>query len=148
MKKKVSADTQLMAFAEEELQLKKKMVEKMDCLAKEHAKTMSDLSSSLKTLSDSISSAFTSLNQVLLPNMYQQPLAPRPVPPHPNYTHHYNMQVPSSMSYFCPVSPPLSIPTSQSHSLISSPSSMPQTPQNTYDDVPVLTPIHFDDSRD
>ena len=104
MKKKVSADTQMMTYAAEELEMKRKMMEKMDLLGKEHRQTMSELASSLKTLSDSVTNAFSALNQVLLRQSYhQQPLAPLTVVPQPNYAHHYNMPVGST---FIPSSSP------------------------------------------
>ena len=92
-----------MTYAPEELD-KRKMMEKMDLLGKEHRQTMSELASSLKTLSDSVTNVFSALNQVLLCQSYHhQPLAPLTVVPQPNYAHHYNMPVGST---FIPSSSP------------------------------------------
>ena len=158
MKKKVSADTQMMTYAAEELEIKRKMMEKMDLLGNEHRQTMSELASSLKTLSDSVSNAFSALNLVLLRQSYhQQPLAPPTVIAPPNYAHHYNMPggstfIPSSSPYYCPIPQNPPTPNSSSTSRMSTPLPMPQGPSpasiTTYDNVSVLAPVHLDDDND
>ena len=157
MKKKVSADTQMMTYVEEELEIKRKLMINMKSMGKEHRQTMNDLSSSLKTLSDSIASAFSTLNQVLVrPSLYHQPLAPQPVASHPNYPHphypqHYDTHqgspiIPATSPHFLPIPYPPSTQASSSISRISTPSPMTQRPQTSYDDVPALSPINFDDN--
>ena len=43
LKKKVSADSQVLHYAEKEMQLKEKMIEKMETMNKEHRETMNSL---------------------------------------------------------------------------------------------------------
>ena len=66
LKKKMPADTQLVHFAEEELLIKKQMMERFESVSKDHKDTMNQLTSNLKTLSDSVTNAFSVLQQILL----------------------------------------------------------------------------------
>jgi len=90
LKKKVSADKQLMHFAEQELELKKKLAERFETVDKEHSETMKLLTSNLKSLSDTMASAFALQQQSL-----QQPF-------HNPYSHHYG-------HYAAPPTPPRSM---------------------------------------
>ena len=145
MKKKVPADAQMLTFAKEEYELRRKMVKSMEKMEEEHSSTMKELSTSLKTLSDSVASAFSALNQVLLrPPAIQQPFAP----PHVNYPQHYNTQVhppftPSPSSYFHPIPHPHT-PTSVASSRTPTPSSLSHSTPDI-NNLRILTPINFDD---
>ena len=75
LKKKISADKQLMHFAEQELELQKRMMERLETSDKEHREMMNSLTANLKTLSDTMSTAFSLLQQSM------------PIPGH--YGHHY-----------------------------------------------------------
>ena len=89
MKQKVSADSQILCFAEKELQLKERMMDRLDMMSKDHRDTMSALTNNLKSLSDTMTSAFTLLQQSLVhPNQppqyyspYVNPYAPPPPSP-------------------------------------------------------------------
>ena len=65
LKKKVSADSQILHFAEREIELKERMMERMDTMDKDHRETMNCLISNLKTLTDTMASAFSLLQQSL-----------------------------------------------------------------------------------
>ena len=64
-----------MYFAEQELELKKRMMERLEASDKEHREVMNSLTANLKTLSDTMSNAFSLLQQSM------------PIPSH--YSHHY-----------------------------------------------------------
>ena len=85
LKKKMPADTQLVHFAEEELLIKKQMMERFESVSKDHKDTMNQLTSNLKTLSDSVTNAFSVLQQILLhprPGPIQQPFQYQPAASH------------------------------------------------------------------
>lgn len=85
MKKKMPADTQLVHFAEEELLTKKQMMKRFESVSKDHKDTMNQLTSNLKTLSDSVTNAFSVLQQMFLhpgPGPIQQPFQYQPVASH------------------------------------------------------------------
>ena len=86
MKQKVSADSQLLCFAEKELELKERMIDRLDMMSKDHRDTMSALTNNLKSLSDTMTSAFTLLQQSLVhpnqPSQYYSPYVnPYALPP-------------------------------------------------------------------
>ena len=91
LKKKISADTQLVQFAERELQLRERMFEKLESVSEEQTKTMSLLTTQLLDLTKTMSSAFMLLQQNIQmsnPFPYQPygvPYAPSPSP-HQNTT--------------------------------------------------------------
>lgn len=70
LKKKVAADKQMIHFAEEELGLKKRMAERMETMDKEHRDVLSSLTNNLKSLSDTMASTFSLLQNSLQPSMY------------------------------------------------------------------------------
>ena len=122
-----------MTYAAEGVEMKRKMVEKMDSLGKEHRQTMSELASSLKTLSDSVASAFSALNQVLVCESYQQTLAPPTIVPQSNYAHRYSLPVGptfilSSSPYYYQIPQLPLTPSSSSGSSMSTPLPMPPAP--------------------
>ena len=63
LKKRVGADAQLVHLAEKEIQLKEKMIERMDTMSKDHIETITVLTNNLKTLSDTMANAFALLQQ-------------------------------------------------------------------------------------
>ena len=86
MKRKLPVDTQLLGCAQEELQIKKRLVEQMDKMDKKYAENMERMSSNMEKLTESISDGFALLKQMM---MYQQP------PPgmyHPQSSFHPYMQ--------------------------------------------------------
>ena len=70
MKKKVAADKQMIHFAEEELGLKKRMAERMETMDKEHRDVLGSLTNNLKSLSDTMASTFSLLQNSLQQNAY------------------------------------------------------------------------------
>ena len=157
LKKKVPADSQMMRIAERELEMKEKMMDQFDKVTSEHKDTMKKLASNLETLSDTISNAFSMLQQSLMPGpgpshlprypthgpsfspTYEQPnypyqhATPRPLyQPVPSYIalppiSHHNSPVNFSSSHIAP--PPL-------ESTPPPPPPQPATPN------PYFEPIH------
>ena len=68
LKKKLPADSQLVYFAEKELEVKQSMMDKLDKMSSDHKETMNVLTTNLKTLGDTISNAFSLLQQSLQPH--------------------------------------------------------------------------------
>ena len=66
MKRKVPVDTQMVQLAEDELDIKKKMMDRMETMGNHHRETMKELTSNLKALNESVTGAFSMLQQVLL----------------------------------------------------------------------------------
>ena len=67
MKRKLPVDAQLIGTAQEELAMKKKLFDQMDRMEKQHQDTISQLSSSMANISNSISDGFSILKTLLLP---------------------------------------------------------------------------------
>jgi hypothetical protein len=57
MKKKVPADTQMVQLAEDELDIKKKMMDRMETMGNHHRETMKEFTSDLKALNESVTGA-------------------------------------------------------------------------------------------
>ena len=98
MKQKLPVDSQLLSCAQEELEIKQKLVEQMDTFEKKYSETMTTLSSNMDKLAKSISDGFSLLKHLLM----------TPQPPAPYYQTHqfpqmYNHQS-SSGSYSFPQS--------------------------------------------
>lgn len=79
MKRKLSIDSQLLSCAQEELALKKKMVEQMDSFEKQYGETMTNLSSNMDKIANSISDGFSILRNLMTP----------PQPPNHYYQSHH-----------------------------------------------------------
>ena len=161
-------------FAEKELDIKQKMMDKLDKMSKDHRDTMKQLTSNLKTLSDSVTNAFSLLQQSLLQrpspshlHSFSDPYnyAPPPKQP-PQSPPQYVSTYPNP--YFQPIPPPVAstpavdypIPQRVSPAdlditcgnnpaagrITSSPSlGSSRTTPDCPDNVRVLSPIHFDD---
>ena len=74
LKRKIPVDTQLLDCAREELQIKKRLVEQMDRVDKQHSDTMVKLSNNMEKLTDSIADGFSLLRNLLTPQT--QPVYP------------------------------------------------------------------------
>ena len=94
MKRKLPVDTQLLSCAQEELAIKKKLVEQMDTFEKQYSETMTKLSDNMEKLTNSISEGFSLLKHFMIP------LLPTPY----SYQGHHQFppmysQSPSNTSY-------------------------------------------------
>ena len=110
MKKRMSADAQMLQLAEKELELKQQMAERLETMSRDHNETMMVVTDNLKALSNTMSSAFSLLHQSLmqrssasLPPYYNQyPYAPPPSPTLPgssapaHYHHSPSMAAPAA----------------------------------------------------
>ena len=88
MKKRMPADAQMLGIAEKELELKQNMADKLEAMNKDHKETMMALTENLKNLSNTMSNAFSFLQQALmqrsssnLPPYYNQYANPTPPSP-------------------------------------------------------------------
>lgn len=80
LKHKLPVDVQLLECAKEELQVKKRLVEQMDAVEKEHNEHMKKLSNNMEKLTSSIADGFSLLRSLLAP--------PQPMyPPYGPYSH-------------------------------------------------------------
>ena len=141
MKKKMGADTQMIQFAERELEIKEKMMERLESMSQDHRDTMNLLTTNLKMLSDTVTNAFSMLQQSLQQRLGPSHLQPFPAAS-PSYGHHY-------AQYASPHHPYVQSPV---HSMSATPStpvfqpiSEQVTPTRDNDQVPVLSPLHFED---
>lgn len=75
MKRKLPVDAQLLSCAQEELAIKRKLVEQMDTFEKKYSETMTTLSSNMDKLANSISDGFSLLKHLLMtPFNHQHPI--------------------------------------------------------------------------
>ena len=107
LKRKLSTDSQLLTIAQEEMQMKRRLLDKMDCMDKEHSQQMARLNTSMEQLTGSIADGFAMLREMMqssaLPAQYTQqhnvPFTPprhnalpaQYTPPGPNYPDGYNL---------------------------------------------------------
>ena len=133
------ADAQVLYLAEKDRKLKQPMADRLEAKSKVHSDTMSVLTTNLKTLSDTLSSAFSLLQQTL-----EQRSNPSHMPS-PYYNQYPNLYAPS------PSSP---MPSSQGPSHYSmyrhtpsSNSAPTQAVNQRYDSSPMSSQAHFDDSE-
>ncbi len=74
LKRKLPVDSQLLSCAQEELRIKRKLVDQMDRMEKQYSKNMSRLSTNMEKLTNSIANGFSILqNLVGLQSMYPHP---------------------------------------------------------------------------
>ncbi len=66
MKRKLPVDTQLLSCAQEELAVKKKLVDQMDKFEKQYSETMTKLSDNMEKLNNSISEGFSVLKHLVI----------------------------------------------------------------------------------
>lgn len=118
LKKKLTADSQLLHFAEKEVQLKEKMIERIDTMSKDHRETIAVLTNNLKTLSDTMANAFALLQQSNSFGPPSHPMSsfhgspgfsqysqynqyPQPMPPtSPSSIYHQPGYMPSQQAFF------------------------------------------------
>ena len=94
LKRKLPVDAQLLSCAQEELAIKRRLMEQMEGMEKQYSENMSRLSANMEKLTDSISSGFSMLHMLI----GQQPMYPYPPPPQP--------QSPFPLSYAASPHPP------------------------------------------
>ena len=80
MKRKLPIDTQLLGCVQEELQIKKRIVERMEKMDEKYTENMERMSNNMEKLTQSIADGFALLKQVM---MYQQPVPPSMYHPPP-----------------------------------------------------------------
>ena len=141
MKKKMDADTRMIQLAERELEIEEKMMEWLESMSKDHRDTMSLLTTNLKMLSDTVTNAFSTLQQSLQQRPGPSHLQPFPVAS-PSYGHHY-------AQYASPHHPYVQSPVHSMSATLSPPvfQTIPEqvTPTRDNDQVPLLSPLHFED---
>jgi hypothetical protein len=110
LKIKLSTDNQLLTISQEEMQMKKRLFDKMDRMDKKHSQHMARLSTSMQQLTGSIADGFAMLTEMMqssaLPVLYtsQHKASPVPftpprhngmpaqyTPPGPSYPDGYNL---------------------------------------------------------
>ena len=94
LKRKLPNDSQLVTCAQEELKIKKQMLERMEVTDKQHAEYMNKMFANMKRLTNSIADGFGLLRQIMVP---QHPFPP----PQPHY---YHQSQPSAYMPSTPVS--------------------------------------------
>ena len=100
---------QLLGCAQEELKIKKQLVEHMDEMDKKYAENMERMTSNMEKLTESIADGFTLLKQMMT---YQQPPGGmyHPQPPFNPYMlgspHSYNQRIPNYPSCNSSTPPP------------------------------------------
>ena len=107
LKRKLSTDSQLLTIAQEEMQIKRRLFDKMDCMDKEHSQHTARLNTNMEQLTGSIADGFVMPREMiqscaLLAQYTQQhnlPFTPpqhnalpaQYTPPGPNYPDGYNL---------------------------------------------------------
>ena len=90
LKKKVSADSQMVLFAEKEIQLKERMLQQLETITQEQTKTMSMITTQLSELTNTMTGAF-----MLLQQAHQQPApGPSQMMPIPHPTRQFTATTP------------------------------------------------------
>ena len=91
LKRKVSLNSQLLHCAQEELQTKKQLLEKIDAMDKQYADSMKVLSSNIEKLTNCITAVFTDPQYHMMPPAPHMPTAPHlsPAPHMPHNGSHY-----------------------------------------------------------
>ena len=106
LKRKLSIDNQLLACAQEDSQVKKQLLEKLDNMDKKCTENMERMSSNVEKLTNCITQFFTAY-QNRMPNLQQQP----PMPPAALYHHQpiepacYSPTVVRQYSQYPPINP-------------------------------------------
>ena len=109
LKRKLPNDSQLVTCAQEELKIKKQMLERMEASDKQHAEYMNKIFGNMEKLTSSIADGFTLLRQIMVPqHMYS--------PPQPHY---YHQAQPSGFMQPTPVPQPLETQNSTQYSFTS-----------------------------
>ena len=93
LKRKLPVESQLLSCAQEELQIKRRLVDQMDRMERQYSNSMSRLSANMEKMTNSIAEGFS-----FLQNLVQQPLYPYPHPQPAAYPFSQSM-MPSSVSY-------------------------------------------------
>ena len=111
LKRKVPVDIQLLSCAQEELGIKRRLVERMEHMDKQYNNNMTRLSTNMEKLTNSISEGFSMLH-ALIGQQPRYPYLPPPPQPQPGYPFHPSMlhAASPSASYGSP-----SISNSSSH---------------------------------
>ena len=113
LKRKPRSDSQLLICAQEELKIKKQMLERMEATDKEHSEYMKKMFCNMERLTSSMADGFALLRQVMLP----QPAyttGPRNTP------HYFHQNPPSSYVHVGHAGFSSRIPTASPHSQIDS----------------------------
>ena len=76
LKKRLPADAQLIQNAREDLDVKRRLLENMERMDKEHAETMARMSANMDKLTNSIADGFSLLRGLLLPQQTMYPPTP------------------------------------------------------------------------
>ena len=83
MKQKVPTDAQMLHIAEKELEMKERMMDRLETMSKDHREMMSALTNNLKGLSETMTGAFTLLQQSLMQSSHASSQAPPYYSPYP-----------------------------------------------------------------
>ena len=83
LKRKIPVDAQLLDCAREDLQVKKKLVDQMEKLDKQHTENLTKLTGNMEKLTNSIADGFALLRSVLAP--------PQTQPMYPRTNHHFTI---------------------------------------------------------
>ena len=77
LKRKASIESQTLALAQEDLQMKKKLFDRMAQVDNDHSKTMESLNSNMARMTESISSGFSILQTLLHTTQHSPPRSSR-----------------------------------------------------------------------
>ena len=106
MKRKLPLDTQLLGCAQEELQIKKRLLDDLDKMDTKYQENMERMSRNMEKLTDSITNGFVMLQQMMMNQMQHVPTGiyrPTPLPFHP-YTQSPSSSYDGRMSSYPPSS--------------------------------------------
>ena len=106
LKRKLPNDSQLVTCAQEELKIKRQMLERMEVTDKQHAEYMNKMFANMERLTNSIADGFGLLRQIMLPKE-------RFPPPQ---AHYYHQSQPSAFMPSAPVSHQMDRPNSAQYS--------------------------------
>ena len=85
LKRKLPLDSQLLTISQEELEIKKQLLEKMDNMDKVYTNQMDKLTSNLEKLTGSISDGFSLMRQIMCPTPGPGMMQPHYMAPQANY---------------------------------------------------------------
>lgn len=105
LKRKLPKDSLLLNCAQEELKIKKQLLERMESTDREYSNNMSKLTSNIEKLTNSISDGFALLRQVMIQPSHAGPahyLPQTQASSYPTYSHVNPTQMPAALSNMMP----------------------------------------------
>ena len=76
LKRKLPLDSQLLSIAQDEMKVKKQLLDKLDCMDQQYSDTMKSLSSNIEKLTNCITDVCSVFKSSMIPQPYMSPVGP------------------------------------------------------------------------